>query len=223
MTSASLLRVQAVSGTIFLGFVLVHLTNTAFALGGPEDYNAFQRATRAVYQNPVVELVLLMVPLVVHFAAAIVRLSRDGFRRPRLDWRARLHRYTGYYLMTVVSGHVLATRGPSFFLDFHPGFEGVAFSLWWQPLTFYPYYTLFALAALYHSLNGLSIALGTFGVRVPRLLRSGPGFWVPIAGAGGVLFLAILALGGLLFEIPDPTANEYAKMWNELLGVDLSP
>ena len=96
MTSASLLRVQAVSGTIFLGFVLVHLTNTAFALGGPEDYNAFQRATRAVYQNPVVELVLLMVPLVVHYAAAIVRLTRDGFRRPRLDWRARLHRYTGY-------------------------------------------------------------------------------------------------------------------------------
>ncbi len=221
MAGARLIQVQAISGTIFLGFAAVHLTNTAFAIGGPEAYNGFQRAARAVYQNPLVEIGLLAAPLVVHMAAALLRLKQDGFRRPSLAWRARLHRYTGYYLLMVVVGHVLATRGPSVFLDFHPGFEGLAFSLWWVPAMFYPYYALFVLSALYHGANGLIVALGSFGVRVPPALRGGPGFWMPIAAAGLVLLLGVLALGGVLFEIPDPTANPYAEMWDDLVGVGL--
>jgi hypothetical protein len=33
---------------------------------------------------------------------------------------------------------------------------------------------------------------------------------VPVAGASALVALGILTLGGVLFEIPDPTANEYA-------------
>ena len=89
-----------------------------------------------------------------------------------------------------------------------------------MPALFYPYYMLFALSALYHGANGLIIALGSFGVRVPAGLRRGPGFWVPIAASGLVLVVAVLALGGVIIDIPDPTANPYAEMWNDLVGVD---
>lgn len=221
MSTAKLLRIQAISGIVFSLFVAVHMLNTAFALGGPESYNAFQRAARVFYQNPLVEIVLLLIPLGVHFAAALLRLERSGFRRPHLPWRARLHRYTGYYLLTVIVGHIAATRGPSLVKDFHPEFAGLSFSLWWVPALFYPYYALFVLSALYHAFNGLVIALRTFGLSVPQALRSGPGFWVPLAGCALALCLSILALGGVLFEIPDPTNNDYARMWHGLVGVDL--
>lgn len=222
MSNAKLLRTQAISGIVFLLFVAVHMLNTAFAVGGPESYNAFQRATRVVYQNPLVEIVLLVIPLGVHIGAALLRLRRSGFRRPHLPWRARLHRYTGYYLLTVIFGHVAATRGPSLFQDFHPEFAGLSFSLWWIPALFYPYYTLFVLSALYHGFNGLVIGLRTFGLSIPQTLRSGPGFWAPLAGCAIALLLGILALGGVLFEIPNPTDNDYARMWETLAGVDLA-
>jgi succinate dehydrogenase/fumarate reductase cytochrome b subunit len=121
----------------------------------------------------------------------------------------------------VIIGHIAATRGPSLFQGFHPEFAGLSFSLWWVPTLFYPYYTLFVLSALYHGGNGLVIALRTFGLSVPEALRSGPGFWIPLAGCAVTLFLGILAIGGVLFEIPDPTDNAYARMWNTLVGVDL--
>ena len=69
--------------------------------------------------------------------------------------------------------------------------------------------------------------------RNARILR---GFWLtwiteiaellPFPGScnnaaiGVLLVLGVLGLGGLLYEIPDPTNNHYARMW-EGFGVNL--
>lgn len=223
MSDARLLQVQAISGLCFLAFVLVHLTNTLTALGGPEAYDGFQRAARTVYQYPAVELLGLGLPLATHVAAAFVRLRRRGFRRPQPSWRARLHRYTGYYLLLVIFGHIAAVRGAPFAFGFLPDFAGVAFSLWWQPWLFYPYYFVFGLCALYHGLHGATIALGALARPLPEAVRTGPAIWLPVGAFAVLLLAALLALGGRLFPIPDPTDNDYARMWERVLGVDFRP
>jgi succinate dehydrogenase/fumarate reductase cytochrome b subunit len=220
MSEHKLLQIQAISGCLFLIFTLVHLVNTGVASLGLEAYDEFQEGARSVYQNPLVEVVLLAVPLLVHVSAAIERLRRNGFRRKNKGLRSRMHRYSGYFLMLVIWGHVAAVRGPSLFQGFHPGFAGLSFSLWWIPALFYPYYALLSLCALYHGVNGAMLAASVFGRPIPMVVRRGWGFWAPMAAASVALLLGIAALGGNLYSIPDPTDNRYARMWEEL-GVDL--
>jgi hypothetical protein len=133
-------------------FDLFRLRNTPpseyhYGGGGPGQYDAYQDALRPIYQHPVVELLGLGLPLLVHAAAAITRWKLFGVRFKQRSLRARLHFVTGVFLFLVITGHVIAPRGPSFVLDFNPGAAGLAFSLWWKPLVFYPYYVLFVLSA----------------------------------------------------------------------------
>jgi succinate dehydrogenase/fumarate reductase cytochrome b subunit len=220
MTNRRLLQIQAVSGGTFLAFTLLHLANTGVATLGVEAYDGFQERARWLYQNPLIEVLFLALPLSVHAAAAIERLRRSGFRRANQTLRSKLHRYSGYLLLAVIWGHILAVRGPSLFQDFHPGFAGLSFSLWWIPWLFYPYYALLALCGLYHGTNGFMLAAAVFGRPFPDALRYGWGFWAPLSAAGVALVLGIAAMGGILFSIPDPIDNPYARMW-EGFGVDL--
>jgi succinate dehydrogenase/fumarate reductase cytochrome b subunit len=151
-----------------------------------------------------------------------MRWRRRGLRWSAKSVRSRLHTVTGLYLLTVIGGHVIATRGPSLLQDYHPEFAGLTFSLWWLPFLFYPYYILFGLCALYHGTNGLLLAAAAFQKPLPPKLRSGPGYWLPISAIGVLLVFGVLGLGGLLYEIPDPTNNDYARMW-EGFGVSLEP
>ena len=217
-----LTQLQAASGLLFALFVFVHLANTTAALGDAESYNSFQRSARQLYQNPVLEVTLVGLPLLVHLSAAIVRIRRRGLTSRGGDLRARLHRYTGYYLLLVIVGHLVAVRGTSLAFGVFPEFEGVSFSLWWQPWLFYPYYVLLSTCALYHGTNGVLVALRAFGVPVPIAFQRGWGFWLPTGVASVALFLAVLALGGLLYDVPDPTSNDYARLWERYFGVELA-
>ena len=220
MSDAQLLRVQCVTGALFGLFVLVHLANLAAAPLGADAYNSFQRAARAVYQFPLVEIGMLGV-LLVHFACAILRIVRAGFRRRQQSRRARLHRYTGYFLMVVIVGHTAATRGVSLVIGSFPEFEGLSFSLWWMPAIFYPYYTLLALCGLFHAINGFVIASSVLGRPLPGVLRRGVGFWFATAAAALLMLAGTPALGGHLFPIEDPRDNDFARFYSELEAVDL--
>jgi succinate dehydrogenase/fumarate reductase cytochrome b subunit len=215
-------RIQAASGLVFVAFLLVHLVNQGLALLGPEVYDGFQAEARRFYQHPALEPTLVLLPLVVHVVSALRRMRLAGvFGRSR-TLRMRLHRASGYFLLLVTFGHIVAVRGPSLGLDFHPGFAGVSFSLWWIPAFFYPYYALFVVSALYHGLNGTWLALHALGLRRGASLPGGrPFLFGPVAAGSLVLILALLALGGQLFQIADPRDNDYARMW-ESYGVDLS-
>jgi hypothetical protein len=90
--------------------------------------------------------------------------------------------------------------------------------MWVAPYFFLPYYTLFAVAALYHGLNGAYAALATLGVPVPRGLRAGVGFWLPVGSGAAVAIAAVLAIAGWLYPIADPTTGEVARLAERLLG-----
>jgi len=214
-------RIQAASGLAFGVFAAVHLANQGLAPLGPEAYDGFQAAARAVYQHPAVEIALVGLPLLVHVVAGVRRMRLRGVRGRGGSWRMRLHRITGYALLTVIFGHVLAVRGLPLAYGFFPGFAGVSFSLWWLPAVFHPYYILFAASALYHGINGTLLALYALGLRGDTSIPGGRlGLWAPV-GLGSVLvLLALLAFGGRLFPIAEPTQNAYARMW-ERFGVEL--
>lgn len=205
-------KIQAASGLLFAVFLAAHLLNTWAAVAGPGAYAAVQRMLSFGYQAPVLEWLILGAVLV-HASCAVIVWRRE--QRGRLPWRARLHRYAGVFLMVVIAGHVAAVRIVPAIYGIRPGFDGIAFSLTLLPAYFYPYYLLFGVAAAYHGLNGLLLAVRRFGgswTLPPRWLYA-------CAGAAGVLTLAaLLGFGGVLFEVADPWQSDFAELYLRLIG-----
>ena len=203
----ALIKVQAASGALFALFLAVHLFNQMVAAAGPAAYDAVQGELRRVYQAPVLELVLVGLPLVVHVVASawrMVRRRRAG--RPAAPaTRARLQRYTAIVLLVFVWGHIVATRGASLVFGVFPGFDAIAYTMVWVFGYFFPYYLVFSVAALYHLLNGLAMALPRVG------LRGGPrsGRAIAVAWAAGAVALA-LGVSGFAGAFHDVRARAVA-------------
>ena len=68
---ARLVTVQAIAGGLFFIFLILHLSNNLLAGLGSETYNNYQRAVRAIYQQPVLGLVLVVLPLLSHVIAGV--------------------------------------------------------------------------------------------------------------------------------------------------------
>lgn len=210
----TLAKVQAVSGLLFSLFVLVHLGNTAMTLYGADLYDGYQRAARGVYQWPLLELALIGA-LLVHVVSGILRVRARRGSKAAPPLRLRLHRYAAYYLAIFIFGHIGATRLPALLADAPPFFGGVSFSMHFAPWFFYPYYTLLGIAGLYHAFYGIPAALGVLGVRSPRVIRKGAGFWMPVTVGAGIIVAAVLAFGGFLYEIHDPFDNDFARTYEK--------
>ena len=69
----------------------------------------------------------------------------------RLPAAVRWHRWSAYFLLVVIVGHIAATRGIAVVGDVDVGFGAVAFAMGWMPTFFAIYYTLLALEGLYPS------------------------------------------------------------------------
>ena len=124
-------------------------------------------AQRRGVRRFLLEVLLVLGPLLLHVGTAVARMWKRRKAAPvEVSWRARLHRWSGRFLLVFFVGHVVATRGPSLVSGVFPGFEGVAFTFRWVPAYFGPYYLLLALTGWYHLVHGLSVALPLFGVRV---------------------------------------------------------
>jgi succinate dehydrogenase/fumarate reductase cytochrome b subunit len=211
LSAARLVRIQAASGLIFAVFGGLHLLNTVLAAFGPATYNAFQRALRPIYQDPRVEVGLVLVPLAVHAAASIARMrGRRAKTHARPSLKVRAHRYAGWFLLAAMAGHVTATRGPALLRGAYPEFEGVAFTFQFMPFFFYPYYALLALAGALHALIGLGVALPRLGVRVPALLQRGRGAQLALAAACAAVLVGVAGLGGMLFPLDDLARHPFA-------------
>lgn len=205
-------QLQAVSGTVFFMFLIVHLFNTSLAVFGSGVYDGVQSALRTAYQFAPIEA-LLLAALAVHIVVGLMRI----FSEPKRDLtqRAKWHRYAGFFLVLVIFGHIAAVRGSSWFFDVYPQFEGLAFSIDYLPGYFYPYYFLLGLAGFYHGLNGISIAGPRLGI---NLTMASPALkWSSVAFAT-ILVAALLGLGGLLFDVGDPRSSAFAKLALELIG-----
>ena len=215
------IRVQAASGLIFSIFLAVHLANTMSGSAGPDTFDAFQSNARTFYQNPFFEFFVVLIPLAVHIAASLVRILRRRRRNlPKPPLRLRLHRYSGWFLLAVISGHVSATRGVGFFFDAPAGFGALNLSLVFAPYLFVPYYILLGSCGSYHLWNGLGIAARVFGVRLPHTLTRGPGFWIPVGSAALAIFVAVLSLWGVFFEVDRELWGEFGRVFAEFTGAD---
>ena len=208
-TVYTVIRIQRLAGLAFLVFLLLHLANTALAVAGPDTYNGYQRFIRTAYQHPLYELFAIFMPLVVHLGCGLWRMWKSHVVMPRMSLSRRLHRYAGVFLGAAVIGHIVATRGPSLLFGIHPEFEGLAFTLQRLPAFFYPYYALFAAAALYHVWFGLRSMLKPRLARLPALAFASRVLpvlaWIAITAG-------LLALGGRLFPVDDASGTEFARL-----------
>ena len=158
---------------------------------------------------------LLLAALAVHLVVGIMRIVTEPKRT--LTVRARLHRYAGFFLALVITGHILAVRGSSWFYDVYPQFAGLAFSIEYVPAYFYPYYFLLGVAGFYHALNGFGIAMGRLGWAMPisaRVLTGANAASIVLMGA------ALLGLGGYLFDVGVPSDSDFAHLAREIFGVE---
>lgn len=122
--------------------------------------------------------------------------------------------------MLFVAGHAAATRGVSLAGDVDSGFDAVAFSIAWMPAWFLPYYFLLAMAGLYHAWWGSLTALARLGWNAPGTLRTRPAFWtLPLAGLI-LVPLALARFAGLMGDVGDPMASEYARYYLSLFGMN---
>lgn len=217
-----LVRTQAISGLAFALFLSLHLVNVMASALGPGLYDAFQVRIRPLYQFPLVEVGVLLVALVVHIGAGVIRLRRRPRSRGwgRLPLRTRLHRASAYFLLVFVFGHIAATRLPSLLDGVWLGFGGLTFSMAWLPGFFYPYYALLGLCGLYHGSYGTYLALRALGVRLPSVARLGWLGWGPLWVAAVLVVLGVLSLGGHLYPIDDPRQSAFAGWLAERVGVE---
>lgn len=207
------LKVQALSGAVFAVFLFVHLCNQVLATLGAQSFDAVQRTLRRGYQAPLLEVVLVLSPLLIHVGASVSRWWGRRREAPTpVSWRLRAHRWSGRFLLLVFLGHVVATRGASFLFGVFPGFEGIAFTFRWVPAYFWPYYLLLALCGWYHLVHGVSVALPVLGVRALLVLQRPRVFAGVVSVGAAALVLGVLAAGGVLFDVGDPATSEYARL-----------
>jgi hypothetical protein len=184
---------------MFASFLVLHLFNTMSAVLGQSVYDSVQRALRWYYQFPIVEIVCVAGAAIIHIWAGVTRIwRRRGRERGSVPLRLRLHRWSAYYLLVFITGHVLATRGTSLFLDTKPDLAFLSYSFVIAPKFFYPYYTLLFACGLYHLAHGSLNALRLFGVQArvtPRAFR-----WAVSTGVAAGL-AAVLAIAGHFFDI----------------------
>jgi hypothetical protein len=225
----NLARVQAISGLVFATFLVLHLVNTALAPAGQAAYDGFQRAARRFYQIPVIEAALILAASV-HWVAGAIRVVRRWRRGPKgaaakPPWRIRLHRWSGYYLLLALYGHVLATRGGAWFYGMPADFSFLTFSLRHWPLYFYPYYALLFASGFYHLVHGAIVGLRLLGARLPASLgamHSRP-FWAATAVGALLGALGVAALGGLLFGVDTHRFAEFYAFWDRYFPKSMRP
>ena len=107
------------------------------------------------------------------------------------------------------------------FYGVYPEFEGLAFSLWLFPVYFYPYYFLLALAGFYHASNGLRTLAARSGIRVTTLYARRVQASVSTIAAMWIM-IALMSLGGVFFDVGDPTDNDFARLAATLFDMDPS-
>ena len=191
LSEARLIRGQAVSGLVFATFLLLHLLNAAAGALGPEFYDGFLARVRLVYQFPLFEIFAVGTAALVHASYGVRRAlvrrrrARAGRKAPVPGW-LRVHRLSGWFLLVVLPGHALATRGPGLFLDLPADFSFLRFSLETWPWFMVPYYALLYTAGVYHLLHGGMIALSIAGLPAPAPTGR---------AARALLFVALLAGG----------------------------
>jgi succinate dehydrogenase/fumarate reductase cytochrome b subunit len=217
------IRIQAASGLTFSLFLVLHLVSTMFASGGEEAFDGFRDGARAFYQTAIFEVIVVAIPLLTHMTASAVRIvrRRRGARKSKAALRTRLHRWSGWFLLAVIGGHVAATRLVPLATDTQVGFGDLNFTTIFFGLPFAVYYMLLGICGTYHMSNGLLIAARVFGLRAPEALRMGPGFWLPVGAAMVAVVIGVASFSGWIFDVDSASWGPASELLVEFYDSDL--
>lgn len=138
-----------ISGIVIAAFLVLHLCNHLFALGGPALHITVMKYFRMVYRFPPVE-VLLLVCVTIQIISGLLLVFTKGFRKQPFYMIAQA--FSGIYLSLFLINHVRAVLLARYEWHVETDFyfaSGVAVH-YPEKLFFIPYYTLSVLCAFTH-------------------------------------------------------------------------
>ncbi|PSL23282.1 hypothetical protein [Dyadobacter jiangsuensis] len=142
-------QIHRISGIIIAVFLVLHLSNHLFALGGPALHITVMKYFRMVYRFPPVEVLLLLCVTIQIFSGLRLVFTK-GFRKQPLYVIAQA--VSGIYLSLFLINHVRAVLLARYEWHVETDFyfaSGVAVH-YPEKLFFIPYYTLSVLCAFTH-------------------------------------------------------------------------
>jgi len=196
-------QLHRISGIIIAVFLVLHLSNHLFALGGPALHISVMKYFRMVYRFPPVEVMLLLC-VTIQIISGLRLVFTKGFRKQPLY--VIVQAVSGIYLSLFLINHVRAVLLARYEWHVETDFyfaSGVAVH-YPEKLFFIPYYTFSVLCAFTHiacahyarrmELAAVSISSGAAG----RFKKEA--FW--ILGTGIVVTALIMgSLTGLFYPL----------------------
>ncbi len=217
-STIALKLLMAVSGIVFIGFVLLHMYGNLKAFAGHDAYNTYAEHLRTLGEPMLprsgllwVIRVVLILSLVVHVAAAVTLWRRAGKARStryvvkknkHSSLSSHLMRWGGVTLLLFIVWHLLnftigkinvtggATNDPyNLLVD--------SFSVWWLTIIY-----LVAMAMLgfhlHHGVWSSMQTLGLTGTAQARARAKQAGLVVAVVIAGGFSLVPIFVLVGVI-------------------------
>lgn len=217
-STIALKLLMAVSGIIFIGFVLLHMYGNLKAFSGHDAYNEYAEHLRTIGEPMLPRAGLLwmirsalIVSLVVHVYSAVALWARAGRARtvkyqvkknPSSSFSSRMMRWGGVTLLLFIVWHLLnftvgkvnvsggATNDPyNLLVD--------TFDVWWLTLIY-----LVAMAALglhlHHGVWSSAQTLGLTNNAKARRNAKSLGWIVAVVIAGGFSLVPIFVLAGVI-------------------------
>lgn len=209
---STLKKMSAASGLVFGNFLAYHLyCHYSLYLQGLDAANENLVKGRVVYQNPVIEILLLLSVLVHMYSNTSLYLYRkrnsnkdDANKTVPAELKA--HRIAGYIMGTSIVGHVFATRMAPLYAfgenasAYNYGFIHTAAGMLGGAI-FYIYLAVFAMAGGWHLIYGTRSALATLsGGSVANKPMPIP-LKVMALTNHILIILGVLALSGYFYEI----------------------
>ena len=201
-----LAKIQAISGLCFALFLVLHLATTISGVGGPSTYDGTLVSLRSIYRAyPIVEFLLIGASAAVHITCGILQIvrRRKTGPHPKPPFRLRLHRWSGYFLMLVIVGHVFATRVMT---SGGADYSYLAFSVLNWPVFINPYYFALGLAGSIHFGLGLGFAASTLA---PRYFNSSAAKRASVAVAASLGVLVMIGVTGIIAGADKADASRF--------------
>jgi hypothetical protein len=200
-------RLHRLSGITIASFLLLHITNHLFALGGPSLHISVMKLFRHVYRFPPVE-VLLLTCVLFQIVSGITLLFKKGVLRQ--PFYVVIQIASGLYLSFFMIYHVRAVMLGRFVWNVNTDFyfaAGVA-NRYPEKLFFIPYYALSLVCAFAHiacvhyikrieKINNMNNAGDQFILKKKYKKET---VFICLAGAA-ITFLIMMAFTGVLYDI----------------------
>ncbi|NIG57121.1 hypothetical protein [Chitinophaga sp. Cy-1792] len=142
-------RFHRISGIVIATFLVLHLSNHLFALGGPDLHIRVMKLLRPVYRFPPVEILLMLCVLMQVLSGLSLVITNKFYRKPyyvfiQVATGLYLSFFMIYHVRAVLMGRYLWHTDTNFFFA-----AGVA-NRYPEKLFFIPYYTLSLVCAFAH-------------------------------------------------------------------------